>query len=104
MRFLANLGKITRSVGRTLGTIGTGVKTIANSGVTRTIANVVGTAGRTLLPLAVSAVPELAGVSGVANKVFKGLQNGSVLNRVANVGGVASAVGNQVYKVGEGLK
>ena len=94
MRFLSGFGKVARSAGRTIGSLGSGIKSIANSGVARTLAGVVGSAGKALLPLAVGAVPELAGVAGVANKALSSLQNGSALNAAARIGGTMSKVGN----------
>jgi hypothetical protein len=94
MRFLSGLGKVARSAGRTIGSLGAGLKSVANSGVARTLAGVVGSAGKALLPLAVGAMPELAPAAGVASKALNSLQNGSALNAMAKVGGTMSKYGN----------
>ena len=53
MRFLSSIGKAARSAGRTIGSLGAAVKSIASSGVARTISGAVGSAGKALLPLAI---------------------------------------------------
>lgn len=100
MKFLSSIGKAARSAGRTIGSLGAGVKSIANSGVARTIAGAVGSAGKALLPLAMAAAPELSPALGVVNKGLTSLQNGTVLNKVASVAGTVSNVGRTVSKYG----
>jgi hypothetical protein len=100
MRFLSSLGKAARSAGRTIGSIGAGIRSVADSGVARTVASAVGTAGKALLPLAMASAPEFAPALGVVGKALNGLQNGSVLNKVSSVGGTVSNVGRTVSKFG----
>ena len=100
MKFLSSIGKAARSAGRTIGSLGAGVKSIASSGVARTIAGAVGSAGKALLPLAVGAMPEFAPALGVANKALTSLQNGTALNKVASVANGVSNVGRTVSKYG----
>ena len=101
MSFLSRVGKIASKVGRTVGNIGSAVKTIANNGAVRTISTALGTAGRAAMPLITAAAPELAPVVGA---VSKGLQNGSILNTVSKSASVASHIGNVVSKVGQNMK
>ena len=100
MKFLSSIGKAARSAGRTIGSLGAGVKSIASSGVARTIAGAVGSAGKALLPLAMAAAPELSPALGVVNKGLSSLQNGTALNKVASVAGAVSNVGRTVSKYG----
>ena len=103
MRFLSSIGKVARSAGRTIGSLGAGVKSIANSGVARTIAGAVGGAGKSLLPLAAAAMPELSPALGVVNKGLTSLQNGTALNKASNIGGAVASVGRDVSKFGGAL-
>lgn len=100
MKFLSSIGKMARSAGRTVGSLGAGVKSVANSGVARTIAGAVGSAGKALLPLAMAAAPEFAPALGVVNKGLTSLQNGTALNKVASVAGAVATAGNTVSKYG----
>lgn len=100
MKFLSSIGKIARSAGRTVGSLGAGVKSIASSGIARTIAGAVGGAGKALLPLALATAPEFAPALGVVSKGLTSLQNGTALNKVASVAGTVSNVGRQVSKYG----
>jgi Na+/H+ antiporter NhaC len=101
MSFLARIGKVANKVGRTIGDVGNAVKTIANNAAVRTISTALGTAGRIAMPLVSAAAPELAPVVGA---VAKGLQTGSILNKISNSAGIAANVGQAVSKVGATLK
>jgi hypothetical protein len=96
MSFLSRVGKVTSRFGRTVNNVGAAVKTIANSGVVRGISTAIGSVGRAAMPLITAAAPELAPAVGM---VSRGLQNGSILNTVAKVGGTASQIGNIISKV-----
>lgn len=100
MKFLSSIGKAARSAGRTIGSLGAGVKSIASSGIARTIAGAVGGAGKALLPLAMATAPEFAPAFGVVNKGLTSLQNGTALNKVSKLAGSVATVGNAVSKYG----
>ena len=100
MKFLSSIGKAARSAGRTIGSLGAGVKSIASSGVAKTIAGAVGSAGKALLPFAMAVAPELSPALGVVNKGLTSLQNRTALNKVASVAGTVSNVGRTVSKYG----
>jgi hypothetical protein len=103
MKFLQSVGRGLRSFGRTVGNISGAIKTIADSGTARTIANAVGSVGSKLLPLAsglVMAQPELAPVYAGAQKLFTGLKSGATLNGVDRLANKAQGFGNKISSVG----
>lgn len=103
MKFLSSIGRNIRSFGRTVGTIAGAVKTIADNGTVRTVANAIGSVGSKLMPLAAGLVatnPELAPVYAGAQKLFTGLKTGATLNGVDRLAGKAQGFGNKISSVG----
>lgn len=94
MSFLRKIGSFAGSALKKVGSFSGAVSKIANSGAVRTIATAIGAAGKTLTPLVAAAAPELAGATGVANKIFGSLQNGSALNKVSNIADRVGRVSN----------
>jgi hypothetical protein len=90
MSFMRKIGAFAGSSLKKVGSFGNTVSKIANSGVTRKIASMVGTVGKDLLPLAGNVLP--ANVSNIAQRGLTSLQNGTALNKV-------SAIGNDITKV-----
>jgi hypothetical protein len=80
--FLKKLGSFVTGALKKVGDVSQTVSKIANSPVARTISTGVGTLARAAVPL-LAANPETAPIAGIADKVAKGLQSGSYLNRIS---------------------
>jgi hypothetical protein len=84
---LRKIGSFLGSALKKVGDVGTVVAKVANSPIARTIATAVGTVGRVLAP-EISAVNPAIG--SAVNSVSKGLQSGSILNKVSNIASMAN--------------
>lgn len=84
MSILRKIGSFTNQSLKKVGSFGSAVSKIANSGVARKIASAVGTVGKDLLPLAGDVLP--ANVSNIAKRGLTSLQNGTALNKVSAIG------------------
>jgi len=85
---IRKIGSFLGSALRKVGDFGGAVSKIANNPITRTVATGIGALGRLAAPEVSMVNPALG---GIVNSVSRGLQSGSILNKVSNI---ASRVGN----------
>jgi hypothetical protein len=103
MKWFQNFGRGIRSAGRIIGSVASGIRSVAESPTARTIGSIIGGIGNKALPLVATAFPELAPAYSTAKNVFDGLSSGKTFSDIDRLAHRGQEFGNNDSTVGASL-